>query len=373
MTNCPCDPMLGSGKAVVRYSEGLRRRGHEVEVLEPKNFEIFPGLSRGMQYRQAIGAWRVAAARLATAKYDLIEFYGAEFGFAARRLSGTAPRPVMVAHTNGLEPLAAQRARQHEETPGFRGRASRHAMDFIGGLHFRHTDKLVCMASPDLRYAIENGFYAEDDTILVPHGVDEVFRARPFVEDKSHRVAFSGSWIARKGVEILARVMTRVLKDDPALSLDLVGCGESAQHVLRSFPEEVHRQVVVHPSRLQVSELADILSHAKVFFFPSRYEGFGLAVTEAMCCSCAVVGTPAGVIADLAADRQAAVFDDADETGMEEAIVRLLRDDEARRSLALRGWQRATTMTWDAAIDLLDATYRRWVADGPRAASPLAT
>src|SRR5262245_14752011 len=103
ITNCPLDPTLGSGKTVIRYSEGLRAAGHTVRVLEPKDYETARAFGRGKRLRQAIGSWQRISEELKTDKFDLIEFFGAEFWLAITRLAGERERPLLVAHTNGLE------------------------------------------------------------------------------------------------------------------------------------------------------------------------------------------------------------------------------------------------------------------------------
>jgi glycosyltransferase involved in cell wall biosynthesis len=317
-----------------------------------------------MQYRQALGAWKFATRQLEKKHYDVIELYGAEFGIAARSVSQRASRPLLVAHTNGMELLAARSVLEYAPPKGMKDLLSHELMGRMARMYFTSTDRFVCMASPDLHFAVhDQGMYAPEHAAMVPHGVDQVYRERPFIEDKDHRVAYCGSWIPRKGTDILARVMAKLLKDDAALTLDLIGSGEAPQKVKEWFPEELHGRIVVYP-RISPEEIALALSRAKVFFFPSRYEGFGLAVTEAMCCSCAVVGSPAGVLSDLVPDREAIVCDYRDEDGMARAVAGLLGDEENRRAIAYRGWLRAREMSWEVAIDSLDSWYRKWIAEG---------
>jgi len=104
LTNTPLDPALGSGKTVLAWSQGLRDLGHEVDVLPPESFyRPWPG-DKGKRIKMRIDA-RKLAGRILEGAYDLVEFYGAEFGLLIDKLSriNRVSRPLLVAHTNGLE------------------------------------------------------------------------------------------------------------------------------------------------------------------------------------------------------------------------------------------------------------------------------
>jgi glycosyltransferase involved in cell wall biosynthesis len=81
---------------------------------------------------------------------------------------------------------------------------------------------------------------------------------------------------------------------------------------------------------------------------PSRYEGFGLPVIEAMACGVPVVCSRAGSLPEVAGD--AAVLVDPDDPA---ALARAIRDVLTDRALALdlaaRGIRRAADFTWERA------------------------
>src|SRR5215208_5629678 len=97
LSTCPLDPVLGSGKTRLRWSEGLRRLGHSVDMIEPEEYETWHGLRRALRFRQAWGACGFVREKLRTATYDMIEFFGGEFGLATWQLSKLAKRPLLVA------------------------------------------------------------------------------------------------------------------------------------------------------------------------------------------------------------------------------------------------------------------------------------
>jgi glycosyltransferase involved in cell wall biosynthesis len=95
-----------------------------------------------------------------------------------------------------------------------------------------------------------------------------------------------------------------------------------------------------------------LYSTATVVWYPSRYEGFGLPVVEAMACGACVVASNSSSIPEIAGDA-ALLADPADPHAHVDAITALLSDDRARANLACAGKLRAASFTWTACADQL--------------------
>jgi glycosyltransferase involved in cell wall biosynthesis len=118
----------------------------------------------------------------------------------------------------------------------------------------------------------------------------------------------------------------------------------------------------VHP-RLANQEIAEGLAKAKVFFFPTQYEGFGMALSEAMACGCAPVTTPTGFGATLRNGEEALICDFTDTDAMERAVLSLLHNDEWRARIGRNAWERVRGLTWETNIAKLEAIYTQWSAE----------
>ena len=175
-------------------------------------------------------------------------------------------------------------------------------------------------------------------------------------------MAFLASWLDRKGTPVFTSVMTALLRERVALRLHLYGVDLSEVDPLADFPPDVHGQITVHP-RLPVAEIIAGLRSAKVFFFPSEYEGFGLALAEAMACGCAVVTTPTGFGADLAPGAEGLICPFGDVAALGASIRRLLDDEPLRIGIAGAGWHRAQALRWDRSVRELESVYRRWLEE----------
>ena len=103
VTNVPLDPALGSGKTVIAWSEGLKNLGHEVIVYPPETYCSAGASYMGNRLKLRFGSL-VLEKTLLQGDFNLVEFYGAEFGLLIKKLSRIPlpRRPLLVAHTNGL-------------------------------------------------------------------------------------------------------------------------------------------------------------------------------------------------------------------------------------------------------------------------------
>jgi glycosyltransferase involved in cell wall biosynthesis len=104
--------------------------------------------------------------------------------------------------------------------------------------------------------------------------------------------------------------------------------------------------------------LRALYSTAEVVAYPSRYEGFGLPVLEALACGAVVLAADATAIPEVAGDAAVLVDPNLDEA-VTAGLLAAVTDLELRTRLRAAGPQRARDYTWDrCAAKTVDA-YRR--------------
>ena len=363
VSSCDLDPMLGSGKTRLRWTEGLRALGHSVDVLEPGDFELWRGARRALRFRQALGAASVVPERLRLQDYDLVEFFGGEFGLATERLARRSQRPLIVAHTDGFELLASERESEYDSPRTAPGRLRRwiqhQTHDRLSRAAFVHADAFVTGCELDRKRVIEMNMFGREQTAVVSPGLDSEYLSIAPSPARDRRIAFTGTWIPRKGTGHVVEAMNEVLRERPGLQFDLYGTG-GGETVLRQFSESVRARISVH-GRLTNQQIAEGLSRAAIFFFPSQYEGFGMALAEAMACGCAPVTTPTGFGAELRNGDEAVVCGFNDVPAMRRAILALLDDEGLRSRIANAARARVSLLSWDAQIGRLEAAYLSWL------------
>jgi len=98
-------------------------------------------------------------------------------------------------------------------------------------------------------------------------------------------------------------------------------------------------------------QLADLYRGAACLVLPSRFEGFGLPVLEAMACGTPVVAADDPAMREVGGD--AAVY--AETGGLADAIRQVLAERESR---VRAGLERARSFSWDVAAERAVAAYR---------------
>ena len=103
-------------------------------------------------------------------------------------------------------------------------------------------------------------------------------------------------------------------------------------------------------------ELAELYRHATALVFPSRYEGFGLPVLEAMARRTPVIAADRSSIPEVA--RGAAILIDPDDVeGLREEMRRVSSDARLREDMIRRGAEVASGFSWSETARATVAAY----------------
>jgi len=184
---------------------------------------------------------------------------------------------------------------------------------------------------------------------VVHHGVDDAYRDE-YTEPDDPFVLHVSLAAPRKNPEAVVEVAQR-------LDHRMVVAGSGWDDLI---PEDAEN--VVLPGFVPEGDLIDRYHRAPVFYFPTRHEGFGLPVLEAMAASTAVVTSNVYSVPEIAGDA-AVLHDPHDIDAHVESIERLLENESERQTLARNAHDRAQEFTWqqsaantiDVYRDVLDA------------------
>jgi glycosyltransferase involved in cell wall biosynthesis len=147
---------------------------------------------------------------------------------------------------------------------------------------------------------------------------------------------------------------------DPAydVSLALVGGGEE----WRDFLDESRQARVVHYPWVEQTALQNLYRDAAAFVFPSRYEGFGLPILEAMQAGAPVITSDRGAMKEVAGDAALLIDPEAAEQ-IAQAIVQVLKRPELAADLREKGAEQAARFSWErtarATLEAYEAAARR--------------
>jgi glycosyltransferase involved in cell wall biosynthesis len=173
-------------------------------------------------------------------------------------------------------------------------------------------------------------------------------------------VAFLGSLTPRKNAPALVRGWATAVADmtePPALVL--AGGGGWSQELDEAVSRVPAHLRLVRPGYLPFADLPGFLGGAVVVAAPSRGEGFGLQVLEAMACGAPVLTSYLASLPEVGGDAVAYTAPDADSIAVE---LRALLDDPKRRAvLSEAGYARSQDFTWAASAAAHVASYKRAV------------
>lgn len=96
--------------------------------------------------------------------------------------------------------------------------------------------------------------------------------------------------------------------------------------------------------------LANYYQNAKLFVYPSLYEGFGIPLLEAMSVGCPVLCSGIDVFREVTGNA-AAFFDPRDSFDLESKLLELLDSDKIRNELVQQGYKQVKKFSWDQCAD----------------------
>ena len=105
------------------------------------------------------------------------------------------------------------------------------------------------------------------------------------------------------------------------------------------------------------ADLPQVYGGAKLFVYPSLYEGFGIPVAEAMACGVPVITSNVSSLPEIVGD--AGILVPPTDTGaLADALQALLTDDALHSRLRSMGLRRAGQFSWQRTAQQTLAVYR---------------
>jgi len=221
----------------------------------------------------------------------------------------------------------------------------------------RKADRVIADSEESKKIVVEK--YGVDESkvrVIVKEGVN-MNQFKPG-SCEGNIVLFVGRLHERKGVDLLLSVFKEVLKEEEAI-LRIVGSGEKEKELIVQAERLGILKNVEFLGYLPDSKMQKQYSEASIFVSPSRYEGFGIVLLEALASGLPLVVTKTGISSKVVENGKNGFL--VDYKNMGKAIVKLLRDHKLRRQMGLRSREIATNYSWDRAAQRMIAIYEELV------------
>ncbi|SEF97479.1 Glycosyltransferase involved in cell wall bisynthesis [Thermomonospora echinospora] len=219
-------------------------------------------------------------------------------------------------------------------------------------------DELVRLLAADPA-RIDVAYHGVDHRVFRPPAADEVKRVSDRLGLHGHPyIAYLGALEPRKNVPNLIRGWVRAvaeMHEPPALVLagGPGGWDDEVDAALATVP--VHLRVI-RPGYLSQASLPGLLGGALAVTLPSRGEGFGLPVLEAMACGAPVLTTRRSSLPEVGGDAVAYTEPDAD--AIAAALRELISDPGRRTALAEAAVRRSERFSWTVSAEAHLRSYR---------------
>lgn len=135
------------------------------------------------------------------------------------------------------------------------------------------------------------------------------------------------------------------------------GYGWLSEHIVTAIEEGAAQGWVRKLGFVPESDLIELYQHARLFVYPSAYEGFGLPVLEAMACGVPVVTSNRSSLPEIGGDAVALINPD-DIQELKDAIARGLSDALWRERAINQGLLQAQQFSWKKCVKDTLQVYR---------------
>jgi len=235
----------------------------------------------------------------------------------------------------------------------------------------RWTDRIITLTDRGAAEHLAHGIGGAAQYVTVPSGVPtaELRAAAPARREARVRLRLDpaafvvvglGRLVPIKGFDLLVRTLPVLAAQIPSARVLLAGDGAERPRLVALARSLGVAERLVMPG--EVFDATTYLAAADVLAVPSRNEGMGRVIVEAMALAIPVVATAVGGIPDVVADGESGrLVAPEDVDALAEALVELGRDEALRGKLGEAAQARAESFSSAVAREKLLAVYAELV------------
>lgn len=238
----------------------------------------------------------------------------------------------------------------------------------------RRADQIICVSQQTADDLISFWDIPLSKITVIPNGVRKEFVPAPATNLCQFRqenglpqryLLYLGTLEPRKNVDVLLKAFARWKDKSPGgrNAIGLVVAGGKGWFTEELF-DLVHalklEDEVIFPGYVPQQELPNWYRAAEAFIYPSRFEGFGLPVLEAMACGVPVICSQIGSLMEIV-DQAAVTVSPGDVEQLANAIDLICHQPDLRADKIERGFERVRLYSWKRTAVETAAVYESLV------------
>lgn len=222
---------------------------------------------------------------------------------------------------------------------------------------YRCADRIIAISEHTKKDIIKMLKIPKEKITVIYEAADEACKYvsdQKLVEKVKEKYGINGDYLIhigtinpRKNLEFLIKVFSKVVDKSPDIKLVITGKKGWYYEGLFTLVEDLGlKNKVIFTGYIEDSEKPILYTGAKIFLFPSLYEGFGLPILESMACHTPVISSNTSSLPELIGNA-GILLDPKDEAGWVAEIKRLLVNEKLRRDLIVRSEIQLKKFSWD--------------------------
>lgn len=233
-------------------------------------------------------------------------------------------------------------------------------LNFMLGTAVKRSDKLIAVSESTKRDLLEFFPKLEPSKIrVIHHGFDSEFfgtrvseeelvsKLKNFQLQPGSYALYVGALQPRKNLTRLIQAFEQAKRSVPEMKLVLAGeAAWLADGILSVREKSRYRDDILLTGRVSFEDLRVLYQGARLFIFPSLYEGFGLPILEAFASQVPVLTANNSSLTEVAG--KAALYCNAESVSdIAQKLEYLFRDEALRKNLVIRGTEQLKHFSWE--------------------------
>lgn len=231
-------------------------------------------------------------------------------------------------------------------------------LNFFSDYAIKNSDKIIAVSESTKKDILK--FYPKikkEKIRVIHHGFDEAnFSIMRNLEKEKELlqklgitkdyILYVGAIQPRKNLKVLVESFEKLKKEN--LDLQLVLAGENAwlsDGILETIKSSSFKEDIKITHQLAFENIGNLMRGAKIFVFPSLYEGFGLPILEAFASRVPVITANNSSLPEVGGEG-ALYFDATDENELADRIRNILSDESLRNNLIQNGIEQLKNFSW---------------------------